>query len=595
MVSPSKQLLFLLLFVGLVGSVFVLRGTLPQPSRELLNRKEAIERYGFHFEEVSKTCGIDFVHQAPVCDSKLDPIMPLVAATGAAVSVVDFDRDGWNDLYVINSGPNSKNRLYRNKQDGTFEDVAEAMGVADLNRFTDGACMGAVWGDYDNDGYEDLLVYRWGKPELFHNDRGKGFTRVTEKAGLPKWINAGSAIWLDFDCDGHLDFFIAGYWADEVNLFQLESTRIMPESFKYAKNGGRKYLMRNQGDGTFQEVGQSRGITSTRWTLAAAASDLRDTGYPDIVLANDYGVSEFFANHHGTHFEDIGEATSVGSRPKSGMSVSFGDVFNQGRFCIYVTNINEPGILVQGNNLWVPARNTKGENLRYDERAGSLGADMGGWSWSAQFGDLNNDGNLDLFLTNGFITTDHADSYWYDYSRITGAHSEIIQDAANWPAMRGKSLAGRQQKCLWLNRGGRFDDIAKAVGVTDTFDGRAVAFVDLWNRGVLDVVLANQKGPLLIYKNTVKPENAWIQFELEGTKSNKSAVGAQVRLFWNDQVQLQEVSGGCGYASQNQRRLHFGLGENPKIDRAEIRWASGRTQIIRSPQTGKLHRIMETE
>jgi hypothetical protein len=154
-------------------------------------------------------------------------------------------------------------------------------------------------------------------------------------------------------------------------------------------------------------------------------------------------------------------------------------------------------------------------------------------------------------------------------------------------------LSGYQNKCVWLNRGGKFDDIAVAVGVNDTFDGRAVVLVDLWNRGVLDVVLANQRGPLLVYKNSVAPDHSWIQFELEGMKSNKSAIGAQVKLYWNDQVQIQEVSGGSGYASQNQRRLHFGLGRDAKVDRVEIRWPSGKTQTITGPADRMLHRIVE--
>src|SRR5262245_31648255 len=214
MTPRVKQLLFLLLFAGLIGLIFVFRAFRPLPADETLSREAALERYGFYLEEVSKASGIHFVHEAPVLDAKLSHIMPIVASTGAAVSVVDFDRDGWPDLYVVNSGPGSKNRLYRNKGDGSFEDVAERMGLADLNRPGDGACMGAVWGDYDNDGFEDLFVYRWGKQELFHNDQGKGFTRVTDKANLPGWLNAGTAIWLDYDGDGLLDLFIAGYWAD---------------------------------------------------------------------------------------------------------------------------------------------------------------------------------------------------------------------------------------------------------------------------------------------------------------------------------------------------------------------------------------------
>jgi hypothetical protein len=595
-----KQLVLVLIFAATLGSVFIFRDYLStsRSNMQTLDMEAALARYGFCFQEVAKKCGIDFVHQAPTLDPKLNHIMPIIASMGASVTVVDFDRDGWSDLFVINSGENSRNALYRNKHDGTFEDVAAAMGLADLNHVETGVCMGAVWGDYDNDGYEDVLIYRWGRPELFHNDRGKGFTRVTDKARLPAWVNANSAVWLDYDRDGKLDLFIAGYWPDDVNLWQLKTTTIMPESFQYANNGGRKYLLHNRGDGTFEDVTEKMGIHSRRWTLAVAATDLCGTGYPDLVLANDYGVNEFYANQEGKAFVEMGGKTRVGDRSKSGMSVSFGDIFNQGRFAIYITNISEPGVLLQGNNLWVPERNRIKDDLRYTNLAGSMGVELrpgGSWSWGAQFGDFNNDGQVDLFLSNGYISGDRQQTYWFDYSQIAGSNKAIISDAANWPDMKGYSLGGYQQKCVWLNRGGKFDDIAQAVGVTDTYDGRAVALVDLWNRGVLDVVLANQKGPLLVYKNTVAKDNAWIQFELEGTRSNRAAIGAQVRLHWNGVSQVQEVSGGNGYASQNQRRVHFGLGKDPRVEKVVIQWPSGQTQTIDSPQVGMLHRIKEPQ
>jgi hypothetical protein len=155
-------------------------------------------------------------------------------------------------------------------------------------------------------------------------------------------------------------------------------------------------------------------------------------------------------------------------------------------------------------------------------------------------------------------------------------------------------LSGYQTKHVWLNDGsGKFVDVAQAVGVTDTYDGRAVAFADLWNQGVLDVIVANERGPLLIYKNTVIPENKWIEFELEGTKSNRSAIGAQVTVYWNGQQQVQEVSGGSGFAAQNQRRLHFGLGKFPQIQKAVIRWPSGKIQTIDSPAANENHSIKE--
>jgi hypothetical protein len=559
-----------------------------------MQRDTVLARYGFSFQEVAKAAGIEFTHQAPSLDPRLAHIMPEVASMGAAVSIVDVDRDGWQDIYVTNSGEGSYNRLYRNLGDGTFQDVAVALGVADVNQTGTGVSMGAVWGDYDNDGYEDLFLYKWGRPELFHNDQGRRLVRVTAHTGLPPWVNANTAIWLDYDRDGWLDLFIGGYYAEQVNLWQLTTTRMMPESFEYAQNGGRKYMLRNRGDGSFADVTEQLGIRSRRWALAAIAADLRGTGYPDLFIANDYGVSELYFNDGGRRFREVGKHTGVGFAPKSGMNAAVGDIFNQGQFAIYETNISEEGILLQGNNLWVPKAGTAGADVTYENLARAMGVELGGWSFGAQFGDLNNDGYLDLYLTNGFISADRDRSYWYDFSKVAGGNSAIIADAKNWPSMDGRSLSGHQQKRVWLNDGaGQLFDVAQVVGVTDTYDGRAVVFADLWNRGVLDVVVANQKGPLLLYKNTVAPDNQWIAFALEGRLSNRSAIGAQVRLFWSGQEQVQEVSGGSGFGAQSQRRLHFGLGPHPRVEKVMIRWPSGKVQTLTAPQIGRIHRLKE--
>ncbi len=592
MSRPFKQVIVTLLFIGQVVLVWYLSHEPVKTGGD----------YGFSLTECAGEHGLDFTHEGPQeLDKDLERILPLIASMGASVSVVDFDRDGHLDLYVVTGREGGKNKLFRNLGNGKFRDVAEEMGIADLNRPKTGVCQGAVWGDFDNDGYEDLLVYKWGKPELFRNVKGKRFECVTDKAKLPGWVNANSAIWLDFDRDGRLDLFIAGYWRDEVNLWKLEgNTRIMPESFEYAKNGGRKYLLRNKGDGTFEDVTEKMGITSTRWTLATAAADLCGTGYPDIVLANDYGVSEFLRNVEGKRFEEVGEKTGIGAKPKSGMNVSFGDIFNNGQLSIYVSNISERPNLVQGNNLWVPRPHRPGELPTYDNRASDFKVDLGLWSWGAQFGDLNNDGRLDLYLVNGYISLDPKRSYWVDYSLIAGAHESIISDARRWPAFKGRSLSGYQKKDVWLNRGaGSFIRVSEAVGVTDVYDGRSVALADLFNRGVLDVLVANQNGPLLLYKNTVAPGRDWIQLELEGTKSNRSAIGATVRVFWTmkdgdrTQEQVQVVSGGNGYAAQNMRRLHFGLGEQAKIEKVVIQWPSGRTQTRTDLKVNALHKMKE--
>ncbi len=554
---------------------------------------EAMARYGFRLDEVAREVGVDFVHQGPTFDARLAHIMPQVASMGAAVAVSDFNRDGWQDFYLANSGEGSLNRLYRNDGDGTFTDVAQALGVADVNQPGTGVSMGAVWGDYDNDGYEDLFLYKYGRPELFHNDAGQRFTRVSERAGLPRWANANTALWWDYDRDGRLDLFLAGYWAEDVDLWNLKTTRIMPESFEYANNGGRKYVFRNRGDGTFDETSAALGIRSTRWTLAAAAADLRGTGYPDLFLANDYGISEFFANEGGKRFVEIGREAGVGRTPKSGMNAAFGDVFNDGRLSIYKTNISEPGVLVQANDLWVPRLGASG-SVEYDNLASAMGVDLGGWSWGAQFGDLNNDGTLDLYLVNGYVSAGERTSYWYDFSEIAVGHSAIIADAAHWPAMRGRSLSGYQRKRVWLNDGlGRFTDVAQDVGANDVFDGRAVALADLANRGVLDVIVANQRGPALVYRNTVRDGHHWIGIELEGTASNRSAIGARVEVVWDRGRQVQEVSGGSGFSAQNQRRLHFGLGTAAAVDRVVIRWTSGRTDTLVKPAIDRVHRLQE--
>src|SRR6185503_15009512 len=231
----------------------------------------------------------------------------------------------------------------------------------------------------------------------------------------------------------------------------------------------------------------------------------------------------------------------VGMTPKSGMNASVGDIFNDGRLAIYKTNITEPSQLLQGNDLWVPKSDG---SKTFENLASALGVDLGGWSWGAQFGDLNNDGTQDIYLTNGYVSAGERSSYWYDFGVIAGGHSTIIGDAKNWPSMRGRSFSGYQRKRVWVNDGaGQMTDVAQVVGVTDTYDGRAVALADLGNRGALDVIVANQRGPLLVYRNAVTPGRHWIQFELEpaafvvsggpGGRTHRSAIGSRIELHWN--------------------------------------------------------------
>jgi len=573
-----RRFIVIAAFVAAIAAVVILNG---RGAGSVANASETI-----HLSEVAHASGIDFVHQSPTLDPKVNHIAAHIAALGACVSVADVNNDGWADLYFTSSRFGAVNALYLNQKDGTFRDVAAEAGVAAVNRAGEGVSMGAVWGDYDNDGYEDLLVYKWGYPQLFHNLGNGHFEDVTAQSGLRTWMNSNGAVWLDFDRDGLLDLYITGYFRSDIDFWHLTTTRIMQSSWDFASNGGKNLLFKNVGNGHFRDVTDSMGVGSTRWTLAAAAADFNDDGWPDLYLANDYGPEELFLNHEGKRFELARAGLEDDS--KSGMAVAIGDVYNRGEHDVFVTNISEKGFLFQGNNLRLNFLKQLG---RFDEVATGVVADAG-WAWGAQFGDLNNDGLLDLFVANGFISADSTRDYWYAMSKIAGAQGNIFEDAKNWPPIGTASLSGYERSRVLLNRGqAGFIDVAPEAGVTDLLDGRGVAMADLFNRGLLDVVVANEKGRALVYKNTANPSH-WIEFKLVATRSNRSAIGAEVTAEIGPGRQRQVVDGGSGFCSQNDRRLHFGLGDQA-LGRVTIRWPSGTHQILNGLTIDQLHVITE--
>ena len=545
---------------------------------------------GFHLTDVAAAAGVRFVHHRPTLDPKLAHIAPLIASLGASVSVADVNNDGWPDLYFTNSRFGFPNALYRNRGDGTFEDVAGAAGVADVNRPGEGVSMGAVWGDYDNDGLEDLLIYKWGYLQLFHNLGNLHFEDVTAAAGLRHWMNSNGAVWFDYDRDGLLDLYVTGYFRSDVDFWHLQTTRIMENSFEFAANGGKNRLFHNLGGGRFEDVTDRMGVGSTRWTLAVAAADFNGDGWPDLFLANDYGPEELYVNDHGGRF--VLSRVGLESDSKSGMSATLGDVLNRGRLDAFVTNISERGYLFQGNNLRL---NFLPELGRFQQGADGVVADAG-WAWGAQLGDLDNDGRNELFIVNGFVSGDRDRSYWYAMSKIAGANGNVFEDARNWPPIGTASLSGYERSRVLVSRGlAGWTDVALAAGVSDEYDGRAVALADLFNRGVLDVVVANQNQPALVYRNTVVPGNHWIAFRLVGTRSNRSAIGAEVTVEAGGMRQLRVVDGGMGFASQNDRRLHFGLGRTGRVERVLIRWPSGTLQTIERPAIDQVHVVTEPQ
>jgi len=448
--------------------------------------------------------------------------------------------------------------------------------------------MGAVWGDFDNDGREDVLVYRYGYLALFRNLDGTHFKDVTEEAGLHRWVNSNGAIWIDYDRDGLLDLFVTGYFRSDVDLWHLTTTHIMHNSFEFATNGGGNLLFHNLGNGKFEDVTDKMGVRGSRWALASASADFNGDGWPDIYVANDYGPEELYLNDHGKRF--VMSKAGLESESKSGMSVALGDAFNRGRLDAFVTNISERGYLFQNNNLRL---NQMLESQRFRNVAEGQIADAG-WAWGAQFGDLNNDGNNELFVANGFISADRNKSYWYAMSKIAGANGRLFEDAATWPPFGDASLSGYERSRVYLNRGvAGWVDVAKEVGATDEYDGRAVAMADLTNRGAVDVVVANQNQPALLYRDYPDSSNHWIAFKLVGTRSNRSAIGAEVVLESGDLVQRRVIDGGSGFASQNDRRLHFGLGHREWVDRVIIHWPSGTQQVLLRPQIDAIDTITE--
>ncbi|MEX0647918.1 MAG: CRTAC1 family protein [Balneolaceae bacterium] len=559
------------------------------------NRSDVIERYGFYLDDVTSEAGVDFVHRRAIVDDMLHHILPQISSVGASVSVADFNNDGHPDFYLTNSEFGTHNALYKNNGDGTFTDIAGELGLADLNSFEQGASMGSIWGDINNNGYEDLLIYRWGKPELFINNGEEGFTRVTEQAGLPVHINANTAIWFDYNNDGYLDLFIGGYFHEDVNLFDLKDSRMMPDSYEYATNGGRNYLLKNRGDGTFEDVSDQAGITNTRrWTLAAGSADIDGSGWPDLVLANDYGVDEILFNQNGETFISGGEQAGIGFVPKSGMSVSFGDVLNQGELSIYITNISEAGVLMQGNNLWVPSRRANGEIPRYRNVAGNMGVEIGEWGYGGKFVDFNNDGNIDIYVANGYVSDEPGTDYWYDYAKVVGGNRSIIMDAGNWPAMNNRTFSGYQTNKIWLNDGaGRFREVARVTGGALNLDSRSVAYADFFGNGAMDLIVANQHSEVKLYKNSTDERRNWVGFQLEGIQSNRSAIGAEVIVEWDGKRQKKIITGGDAFSSQSQRPLHFGLGYAGQVDRVEIRWPSGEVMEIEQPELNRYHVITE--
>jgi hypothetical protein len=538
---------------------------------------------GAFFEDVTHQAGILYRHHPRQFDNPYAAIMQGYARLGSAVAVADYDGDGYEDIFVTDSCATCKNHLYHNNGDFTFTDVAEEAGVADGN---DGAnaSTAALWFDFNNDGRPDLLVVRFGQSILYENLGNGKFRDVTKAAGLDRYMNAIKAIAFDYDNDGYPDLFFGSYF-QPINIFRPQTPRFFPESFESAKNGGGVTVFHNNRNGTFTEVTERVGIRTTGWTLDMGHGDANNDGFDDLYVANDFGTDRFYLNNGNGTFTDK-TATAIGFDTKKGMNVDWGDYNNDGRLDIYVTNIYDD-YMKECAMLW--------ENMG-DGTFADVSADVGvcdtGWGWGAKFVDYDNDGWLDLYVMNGFVSAG-PENYVPDIFAMVTQPNVDLTDARNWPPIGNKSLSGYQKKRLFHNVGGEFKEEASRHGLDSIKDGRGIAVADFDNDGRMDLFVTNADDEANLYRNVLPTGAHWVTLVLEGTKSNHFAIGAQVRLVAAGKTYLQFVNGGNGFAAQSTTRVHFGLGTLTKIDSIEVRWPSGLRQIFSGPDVDHFYAIVE--
>lgn len=501
----------------------------------------------------------------------------ILETTGGGVAFFDYDNDGWLDIFLVNgarfgSQSGATNHLYRNRRDGTFEDVTRRAGLERA-----GWGQGVCAGDFDNDGNTDLLVTYWGQNVLYRN-RGDGtFTDVTEAAGLKqRRIRWGSGCaFLDYDRDGLPDLFIANYidfdprTAPDPGSGPTCRYRGLPVNCgPRGLKGESNLLFHNEGGGRFRDVSDSSGVSGARahYGLGVLTADFDNDGWPDIYVANDKTASLLFHNKRDGTFEEIGvysgAAYDADGRVTSGMGVAAGDFDRDGWLDILKTNFSDESASLYHNT---------GDGLFRDA---ALQVGLGGnrkWvGWGCGLADFDNDGWPDILIVNGHV-----------FPELDGA---------------GLGLSFRQPRVLYRNiRGERFEDVSASAGpaITTPAAGRGAAFGDFDNDGALDVVINNMNDKPALLRSRNRRRNHWALIRLEGSRSNRSAIGARVACVTGSLRQIDEVRSGGSFFSQNDFRLHFGLGSARRIDLIEIRWPSGAAQSLSGCDADQIIHIKE--
>jgi hypothetical protein len=498
------------------------------------------------FEEIPPSrSGITWVHTAGKSSQKHLP-----ETSGAGCAFLDYDNDGWMDIYLVNSGKADfytparplRNALYRNNRDGTFTDVTEKAGVGG-----GGYGMGVAVGDYNGDGYPDIYVTQFGRNILYRNNGDGTFTDVTDKAGVACAGWSSSAVWFDYDNDGRLDLFVCQFAEFDPSLgCGTDKDGVhhycIPRIFKPRPS----WLFHNNGDGTFTDVSRESGIAEhlgKAWGVVA--TDLNNDGRTDLFVANDTVANFLFMNGDGKHFEDNGFAAGVAysaeGRARSGMGVDSADFNNDGWMDLFVANIDEEIFSLYQNN-----HDGTFDDVTMQQGIGMATRWMSGWG--LKFFDYDNDGNVDLILSNGFP-------------------DDLVDQISN-------KVTYREPLLLFHNDGRTFRDVSQQSGpiFSKSFAARGLAIGDFNNDGALDVLISVNDGAPLLLNNHAAKGNHWLGLNLIGRKSNPDAIGALVIYQAGNLDRRRMKVGGGSFLSSHDPRMVLGLGRHTKIDRLEVHW-----------------------
>jgi len=523
------------------------------------------------FRDVTRQSGIHFTHNNGAFGKKFLP-----ETLGPGVAFIDYDNDGWPDIFLVNSmdwpGHTQKHttpKLYHNNHDGTFTDVTHKAGL-DVEMYG----MGVAVGDYDNDGFEDLFITALGQSRLFHNNANGTFTDVTQKAGLsgPRELST-SAAWVDYDKDGRLDLVVGNYvqWTQESDLYCTldgkNKSYCTPESYK----GTAARLWHNRGDGTFEDVTQKAGLGEpTSKTMGIAVLDYDNDGWPDLLFSNDTQPNKLYRNNgNGTFSEKgviAGVAFSEDGVARAGMGVDASDYDHSGFPSVMITNFS---------NQMLSLYHNEGKGLFVDEAPQSaIGrATLLTLGFGCFFFDYDLDGWPDIFIANGHIDP------------------EIQKVQAN--------IKYAMPPHLFRNLGkGKFEEVTSTMGSAFIAPrvGRGAAYADINNDGRLDLLLATNGGPVYLFRNEAQAgndANRSLRLKLVGTKSNKDGIGAIARVTSGGDTQTQMLRSGSSYLSSSELVLTFGLGQRDKADSIEIRWPSGQTDHLSSVAAGQTITLTE--